>query len=107
MYYIVVYILCRSGDNEGLHCVQCHPTHPHLVVTGRTDGSVCFWDLRHQRQPLSHMEAHTDIGVCVCVCVCVCVYVCVCMCVCVCVCVVYVCVCVCVCVVYMCCVCVS
>ena len=81
----LVYILCRSGDNEGLHCVQCHPTHPHLVVTGRTDGSVCFWDLRHQRQPLSHMEAHTDIGVCLCVYVlCVCLCVCVCMyCVCV------------------------
>lgn len=71
---LVDILVYRSGDIEGLHCVECHPTHPHLAVTGRSDGSVCFWDLRHHRQPLSHMEAHTDIGVFVCACMHVCMY---------------------------------
>ena len=97
--YNIVHSLYRSGDSEGLHCVQCHPTHPHLAVTGRTDGSVCFWDLRHHRQPLSHMAAHTDIGVCVSLCVFMSVFVCFGVFVCVCACLfVGMCVCMCICV---------
>ena len=39
-----------------------HPNQPHVVALGRGDGSICFWDLRQEGQPVSLIQAHSTEG---------------------------------------------
>lgn len=52
-------ILSQSGDRVPQHCVARHPNQQHMVATGRQDGMLCVWDVRHGANPLSLMEAHS------------------------------------------------
>lgn len=39
-----------------------HPHQPHLIALGREDGSLCFWDLRQESQPVQLIEGHSSDG---------------------------------------------
>ncbi len=50
-----------SIDLVGTTCLDKHPTQPHVLVAGGSDGSVAFWDLRGtQNYPLSIVRAHSS-----------------------------------------------
>ncbi len=49
----------RSGDCIGLQCVDNHPTQPHIVATGGHDGTLCVWDMRQDRFPVTLLDAHS------------------------------------------------
>ena len=51
--------ICRSGDCIGLQCVDNHPTQPHIVATGGQDGTLCIWDMRQDRFPVTLLDAHS------------------------------------------------
>ncbi|KAI0237410.1 Nucleoporin Nup43 [Lamellibrachia satsuma] len=48
-----------TGDRVSLHCVDKHPTQQHIVATGGQDGTLCTWDMRQDRFPVSLLSAHT------------------------------------------------
>eukprot|EP00795_Rhopilema_esculentum_P017244 gene17244-8805_t len=47
-----------SGDKVSLESVERHPHQPCLLVTGAADGIIGVWDLRHERYPVTLIEAH-------------------------------------------------
>ena len=49
----------RSGNCVGLQCVDNHPTQPHIVATGGQDGTLCIWDMRQDRFPVTLLDAHS------------------------------------------------
>ena len=52
----------RSGEYVSIQSMDRHPHQPHLVALGREDGSLCFWDLRQERQPVQLIEGHSSDG---------------------------------------------
>ncbi|XP_064628624.1 nucleoporin Nup43-like [Lineus longissimus] len=50
-----------TGDKMiPLHCVDKHPTQPHIVATGGQDGNLCTWDMRQEKCPVTLMEGHSS-----------------------------------------------
>ncbi|XP_042912870.2 nucleoporin Nup43 [Parasteatoda tepidariorum] len=52
-------LLIVSREQKTVTCLNTHPTQPHILATGYEDGSLCMWDMRHEKKPMSLMEAHT------------------------------------------------
>ncbi|XP_063402813.1 nucleoporin Nup43-like [Mytilus trossulus] len=52
--------LSVTGDLTPLQCVDKHPSQSHIVATGGDDGTLGIWDLRHDKFPVSLMEAHSS-----------------------------------------------
>eukprot|EP00794_Sanderia_malayensis_P000265 gene265-888_t len=49
-----------SGERISLESVDRHPYQPHLHVTGGADGIIGVWDIRHERYPVTLLEAHDN-----------------------------------------------
>lgn len=49
----------RTGDLSPLQCIDKHPGQPHIITTGGQDGTLGIWDLRHDKFPISLLEAHS------------------------------------------------
>lgn len=49
-----------SGVSQPLQCLDRCSNQPHLVAVGRGNGSVCFWDLRQDKQPVSILQGHSS-----------------------------------------------
>ncbi|XP_054768862.2 nucleoporin Nup43-like [Lytechinus pictus] len=47
-----------SGEKVPLHCVDRHPTQPHLVATGGQNGILNIWDMRKEQLPVTLFEVH-------------------------------------------------
>ena len=55
--------MCRSNNElVSTLCLDKHPNQCHLIVAGCDNGSVCFWDLRQEKQPVLLMSAHSSEG---------------------------------------------
>ncbi len=52
----------RSGERISLESLDRHPYQPHLHVTGAADGIIGVWDIRHERYPVTLIEAHDNEG---------------------------------------------
>ena len=59
---IISHCFFRSGEKVALESVDRHPYQPYLVVTGSSDGVVGVWDLRHERYPVTMIDAHDSEG---------------------------------------------
>ncbi len=59
---LVIVYLYRSGEYVSIQSMDRHPHQPHLIVLGRGDGSLCFWDLRQDNQPVQIIQGHTSDG---------------------------------------------
>ena len=58
-------VLChvvRAGERVALHCIDRHPTQPHIVATGGADGALSLWDMRQDRYPITLLTAHSADG---------------------------------------------
>ncbi|XP_074662693.1 nucleoporin Nup43-like [Tubulanus polymorphus] len=53
-------IFLMTGERVPLHCVDKHPTQPHVVATGAMDGGLCIWDMRQDKFPVTLMDAHSS-----------------------------------------------
>ncbi|OWF45896.1 nucleoporin Nup43-like isoform X1 [Mizuhopecten yessoensis] len=51
--------LSVTGELTPLQCIDKHPSQAHIVATGGQDGVLGMWDLRHDKFPVSLMEAHS------------------------------------------------
>ena len=49
-----------TGDKIPLHCMDRHPTQPHIVATGGLDGTLYLWDMRQEKYPITLLEAHAS-----------------------------------------------
>ncbi|XP_071482667.1 nucleoporin Nup43-like [Diadema antillarum] len=47
-----------SGEKVPLHCVDRHPTQPHLVATGGQNGILNIWDMRKEQLPVTLFDVH-------------------------------------------------
>ncbi|KAG8444465.1 hypothetical protein GDO86_009586 [Hymenochirus boettgeri] len=47
-----------TSERVPLHCIDRHPNQQHVVAAGGQDGMLCIWDVRHERMPVSLMNAH-------------------------------------------------
>jgi len=47
-----------SGDVVSVQCVTHHPTQPQVIATGQEDGMLCIWDMRHDKNPVTLLQAH-------------------------------------------------
>ena len=55
-------LLFRSGEKVSMESIDRHPCQPHLLVTGDADGIIAVWDIRHERYPVTLIEAHESEG---------------------------------------------
>lgn len=53
-----VRIFLVTGKKVALHCVDRHPTQPHLVAAGGEDGTLSMWDLRKEHLPVTLFDSH-------------------------------------------------
>lgn len=51
--------LLQTGEHVPLHCLDKHPTQPHIVATGGQDGALCIWDMRQEKFPVTQLSAHS------------------------------------------------
>ena len=51
-----------SGEKVPLHCVDRHPTQPHLVATGGQNGILNIWDMRKEQLPVTLFDVHQSHG---------------------------------------------
>jgi len=51
-------ILHLAGERTPLYCVDKHPTQPHIVATGGREGTLCVWDMRQDKYPVTLLSAH-------------------------------------------------
>ncbi|XP_013399806.1 nucleoporin Nup43-like [Lingula anatina] len=51
-------IFLLTGERIPLHCVDTHPSQPHIVATGGQDGVLCIWDMRQEKFPVTLLDAH-------------------------------------------------
>ena len=59
-------LIDRASDQVPLHCIDRHPTQPHIVATGGQDGSLSLWDMRQERYPVTLLTAHSSNSTCCC-----------------------------------------
>lgn len=52
-------VLLLTGGQTAITCMNQHPTQLHTLATGGEDGMLCIWDLRHDRQPITLLNAHS------------------------------------------------
>ncbi|KAK2154683.1 hypothetical protein LSH36_260g01003 [Paralvinella palmiformis] len=52
-------IFLMTGERVPLHCIDKHPTQPHIVATGGEDGTLCIWDMRQDKFPVTLLSAHS------------------------------------------------
>ena len=48
-----------AGDRVPLHCIDKHPTQPHIVATGGQNGMLSVWDMRQDKFPVTLLDAHS------------------------------------------------
>ena len=53
-------LVWSTGDRIPLHCMDRHPTQPHIVATGGFDGTLCLWDMRQEKYPITLLQVHTS-----------------------------------------------
>ncbi|KAF8783029.1 Nucleoporin Nup43 like protein [Argiope bruennichi] len=53
------HLLTLSREQRGVSCMNTHPTQSHILATGYEDGSLCIWDMRQDRKPMSQLEGHS------------------------------------------------
>ncbi|GFR02947.1 nucleoporin Nup43 [Trichonephila clavata] len=51
-------LLTLSREQRSVTCMNTHPTQSHILATGYDDGSLCIWDMRQDRKPMSLLEGH-------------------------------------------------
>jgi len=54
--------MVRAGERVPLHCIDRHPTQPHIVATGGQDGALSLWDMRQEKYPVTLLTAHSADG---------------------------------------------
>lgn len=60
LWYQSCIVLClRTGERVPIHCLDHHPTQPHVVATGGQDGTLCIWDMRQEKFPVTLLSAHS------------------------------------------------
>ena len=47
-----------------LHCLDKHPTQPHIVATGGQESTLCIWDMRQDKFPVTLLSAHSADSKC-------------------------------------------
>ncbi|GFT90674.1 nucleoporin Nup43 [Nephila pilipes] len=52
-------LLTLSREQQSVTCMNTHPTQSHILGTGYDDGSLCIWDMRQERKPMSLLEGHS------------------------------------------------
>ena len=57
--------LFSTGDMTALHCLDKHPTQPHIVCTGGQDGALTVWDMRQDKFPVTVLQAHSADSKCI------------------------------------------
>ncbi|XP_072021961.1 nucleoporin Nup43-like isoform X1 [Amphiura filiformis] len=51
-------VFLLTGEKVPLHCVDRHPTQPHLVAAGSQGGLLNVWDLRKEKFPVTLFDGH-------------------------------------------------
>lgn len=54
-----VRVFVPAGERVPLHCIDVHPTQPHIVAVGGQDGALSLWDMRQDRYPVTLVTAHS------------------------------------------------
>ncbi|KFM63096.1 Nucleoporin Nup43, partial [Stegodyphus mimosarum] len=52
-------LLMISREQTGVSSMNVHPTQSHILATGHEDGSLCIWDMRQEKRPMSLLEGHS------------------------------------------------
>ncbi len=60
---IIIYF--RTGEKVPLHCVDRHPTQPHLVAAGSQAGVLNVWDMRREKFPVTLFDGHQGHSKCI------------------------------------------
>lgn len=54
-----VRVFVPANERTPLHCIDRHPTQPHIVATGGQDGALSLWDMRQDRYPVTLLSARS------------------------------------------------